>query len=425
MVLDEAHLVPPFEMLLDAIASNSAGVGPRSAEAREVVPPFKLMSLSATGRTRTGQPFTLTDKDLGHTIVRQRLDAKKRLVLKPLKVEGEQTPAQLDSLLADSLAEEAWRIAERGVKAVRVIVFCNKRKVAEEAKESLERLAKAAGQTDIKERTELFVGGRRVYERNRAAARLRELGFIAGSKVTLTKPSFVFATSAGEVGVDLDADHMVSDLVEWERMIQRLGRVNRRGEGDACVIVLVEPERKPNKAIRDALAKPPAERTKKDNNKIAQHDAANERIRAIQRPFALLRQNEDGTVDASPGAIRKLKQSAEQAQPENPDHDSHVRTWRDWLLSAATTPEPLRPALTRPIVDAWSMTSLKEHTGRPEVGPWLRGWVKEEPQTTVVWRTHLPVRGRDKVPRKEIEAFFEAAPPHTSEALETETDSVI
>ena len=30
VVLDEAHLVPPFEMLLDAIASNSAPVAPRT-----------------------------------------------------------------------------------------------------------------------------------------------------------------------------------------------------------------------------------------------------------------------------------------------------------------------------------------------------------------------------------------------------------
>jgi len=33
---------------------------------------------------------------------------------------------------------------------------------------------------------------------------------------------FLGATSAGEVGVDLDADHMVCDLVAWERMVQRL-----------------------------------------------------------------------------------------------------------------------------------------------------------------------------------------------------------
>ena len=45
------------------------------------------------------------------------------------------------------------------------------------------------------------------------------------------------------------------------------------------------------------------------------------------------------------------------------NHDKNLLA----ILDAATTPEPLRPALTRPIVDAWSMTSLKEHTGRPEI----------------------------------------------------------
>jgi CRISPR-associated endonuclease/helicase Cas3 len=425
VVLDEAHLVPPFEMLLDAIASNSAGVAPRG-EARAIVPQFKLMALSATGRTRSDRPFTLTDKDLKHPIVLKRLDAKKRLILKPLKPEEDLTAAQLDSLLAESLADEAWQIAERGTTAVRIIVFCNKRKVADAAKKALEQLAKTSDLADIKERTELFVGGRRVHERETAAARLKELGFIAGSKAPLIKPVFLFATSAGEVGVDLDADHMVSDLVEWERMIQRLGRVNRRGEGDAKVIVLVEPDPKPDKAVKTALAKKPDEREAKDTRVIETYQRKVEFAQAKQRPFTLLPQNEDKSIDGSPGALRNLKQSAEQNSSDSPDHDSHVRVWRGWLLAAATTPEPLRPALTRAIVDAWSMTSLKEHTGRPEVGSWLRGWIENDPpQTTVVWRRYLPSRSQGKVTRKEIEAFFEAAPPHTSESLETETDDVL
>jgi CRISPR-associated endonuclease/helicase Cas3 len=421
-ILDEAHLVPPFEMLLDAIASDSAKVAPRG-EDKAIVPPFKLMSLSATGRRRSDQPFTLTEKDFEHPIVRKRLDAKKRLLLKPLKTDEALTTAQLDSLLAESLAREAWQIAELGAKAVRVIAFCHKPKVAKAAKEALEGLAKKADQTDIKERTELFVGGRRVFERERAATRLEELGFIAGVKTPITKPVFVFATSAGEVGVDLDADHMVSDLVEWERMIQRLGRVNRRGEGDARVIIIV-PQPTPQQAVLKAFAKAPNERSKTDNSKIAKYEAENERMRAIQRPFELLRRYEDSTIDASPDSILALKQSTEPSLTESADHDSHVRAWRAWILAEATTPEPLRPALTRPIVDAWSMTSLKEHTGRPEIGPWLRGWIEDDPQTTVVWRTHLPIREKGRVSKKEIEAFFEAAPPHTSEALEIETSQV-
>src|SRR5690606_29634121 len=91
---------------------------------------------------------------------------------------------------------------------------------------------------------ELLVGARRVHERELAFARLVELGFArAPDKRTAarTKPSILVATSAGEVGADLDAEHMVSDLVAWERMVQRLGRVNRRGEGDAQIVVIVPP----------------------------------------------------------------------------------------------------------------------------------------------------------------------------------------
>lgn len=414
IVLDEAHLVPPFEMLLDAISSNSAGVAPRGEEMRAIVPQFKLMSLSATGRTRSNPLFTLTKKDHDHPIVRLRLDAKKRLRMKPLTAEQDLTDSKLDELLATSLAKEAWQIAEEGTKAVRVIVFCNKRKVAEAAKKAVEQLGKTKDQADIKERTELFVGGRRVYERETASARLNELGFIAGSKTPRTQSVFLFATSAGEVGVDLDADHMVSDLVEWERMIQRLGRVNRRGEGDAQVVILIEPDPKPNKAVKAAKDKKNHERDDKEIKAIEAHQRKVEIAQAKQKPFDYLSHYDDNSINASPGAIQDLKAQS--------DSDEKLRA----ILDAATTPEPLRPALTRPIVDAWSMTSLEEHTGRPEIGPWLRGWdEKDPPQTSVIWRTYLPIRNQGKVTKKEIETFFEAAPPHTSEVLETDTDSVV
>jgi CRISPR-associated endonuclease/helicase Cas3 len=261
--------------------------------------------------------------------------------------------------------------------------------------------------------TELFVGGRRVFEREEAAQWLRERGFIAGTKVERSCPAFLFATSAGEVGVDLDADDMVCDLVAWERMVQRLGRVNRRGDGDASVIVLVEPEPKPKKAVQEALAKDASDRTEKESKAVWAYEASIRTARALAKPLDRL-QLKNGAADASTGALRELKLRAET--------DLELRG----ILDAATTPAPLRPALSRALVDAWSMTSLKEHTGRPEIDPWLRGWIEDDPpQTSVVWRTHLPVRAAARVTRKEIEAFFEAAPPHASEILETETYRVV
>jgi CRISPR-associated endonuclease/helicase Cas3 len=103
------------------------------------------------------------------------------------------------------------------------------------------------------------------------------------------------ATAAGEVGVDIDADHMVCDLVAWERMVQRLGRVNRRGKGDAEVVVLwSEPQ------VKNA-------------------DAPREVERRAQTAFAAKAVIERlplryGAYNASPGALRRL---ADDARNEN------------------------------------------------------------------------------------------------------------
>jgi len=135
-----------------------------------------------------------------------------------------------------------------------------------------------------------------------------------------------------------------------------------------------------------------------------------------QKPLKKLPTNiDDGSSDASPGALWNLKTRAET------DQDLQK------ILEDATTPEPLRPALTRPLVEAWAMTSLEKHPGRPAIQPWLRGWIEDDPpQTAIVWRTHLPVRPNGAPPRKkDIEAFFEAARPHLSEFLETETSRVV
>jgi len=251
-----------------------------------------------------------------------------------------------------------------------------------------------------------------VFEREQAAEKLRKLGFIAGTSLPSERPTFLVATSAAEVGVDLDAEHMVSDLVPWERMVQRLGRVNRRGNVEAVVVVVREPERKPSKNIEKALAKAVQDRDEKEQKAVAKYETEVASAKTWLAPLEHLPEIE-GARDASPGAIRDLKLQA------MGDKDLAQ------ILLQASTPAPLYPALTRALVDAWSMTSLKEHTGRPVVAPWLRGWIDDEPQTTILWRRFLPVRRGGKVKDGEVESFFEAAPPQVSETLEAPTWQVI
>lgn len=375
LVLDEAHLVPPFEKLLEAVACRGGGeksLGPVDDADRKIIPPFKLLSLSATGRNRQGEltPFRLAPQDRDDAIVARRLDAAKALTIDTASAGG----------LADRLADEAWTLAGDGKIPIRCVVYCNSRTDAEAVKEDLdERFGLPTPPT------ELFVGARRVKEREDAKDWLKRHGFLAGSEMALDRPAFLVATSAGEVGVDLDADHMVCDLVPWERMVQRLGRVNRRGERDDTRVLVID--------SGDA---------KKDEQLAKALDAT--RTLLGQLPEI------SGGRHASPAAILALREKVGSEK-----------------IKIASTAEPLHPALTRPLVDAWSMTSLEEHTGRPDIAPWLRGWVDEDqPQTGVVWRKYLPVRaGGNTVLDEEVEDFFEAAPPHASELLETETWRVV
>lgn len=403
VLLDEAHLVPPFEALLAEMTENAGRYAPQDEKLAKLIPKFKLLPLSATGRRQTPRPFMLEEKDFRNpddTTVLERLFSKKHLTLQELD----------DNKLEEALAERAWAMAQTAqeqtdgdstkttLEPVRVIVYCNSRGVAEKAKAALDKKIKG---TSAEGRTELLVGARRVSERTVAEQRLKELGFLAGMGEQ-TAPAILVATSAGEVGIDLDADHLICDLVAWERMVQRLGRLNRRGgEGrQADIVVIDEGEPKP----------------KKQDAPTADEQARVRIYKSVKQLFEKLRDDSDTTIDVSPESLRQLNELAAK--------DDTLRQ----LVADASSPAPLRPALNRPLVDAWSMTSLPEHTGRPEVAPWLRGWVTDEPQTAVAWRKHLPVRvgikdyGKlTKKEIKEIEGFFEAAPPHTSEMLETES----
>ena len=99
---------------------------------------------------------------------------------------------------------------------------------------------------------------------------------------------YLVCTSAGEVGVNISADHMVCDLSTFESMTQRFGRVNRFGDLDDTRIDIVYPK----------------EFGKKDKSGKLKVDELNRRR---QKTLELLKQL-DG--DASPSAIGNLDPAA-------------------------------------------------------------------------------------------------------------------
>ncbi|OFW10233.1 MAG: type I-U CRISPR-associated helicase/endonuclease Cas3 [Acidobacteria bacterium RIFCSPLOWO2_02_FULL_67_36] len=383
IVLDEAHLVPPFESLMRQVQAL------RSARRHQSVPPFRITALSATGRTTSTRTFQLSDEDVRTDArVAARLNAPKRL-----RLLQEVSPKELPR----EIALRAWDLAEPNFS---VLVFCNSRKAALEVRDLLEtRLKDVHGKRAVG--VELLVGERRVLERRRLTGspvfqRFLPRPLAADTVHQPGLPAFLIATSAGEVGVDLDADHMVSDLVPWERMVQRLGRVNRRPEPAQAAMIEVIPVATGGKDEAETAI-----------------DA--DRLQTLRDPFdnPTWPRDAEGYHDASPAKLYQLT------------HDQRL----EGAIHAATTPEPLSPELTAPLIDAWSMTSLHEHSGRPEVQPWLRGWVDEEAQTRLAWRRWFPLRADsdarwrrdDSLASRDLQDFFEEAAPHSSELVEVPT----
>ncbi len=377
VVLDEAHLVPTFwELLRDVTRFH------RPAP----VPEMRFLALSATGSVRQSElVFRIhPGEESDEPPVKSRLDAPKRLLL-------------LDTAhLAQSLADRAFALGKGGR---RVLIYCDSR--GQLAQVVARKLRQRSAKKWKNASTTVMVGARRGIECESLVGRrvpdadeweiaphpvLQRFLPAAASDPTEI-PAFLVATSAGEVGVDLDGDHMVCDLVAWERMVQRLGKVNRPGRKEPALV--------------DVFAAVPRKDVGGDVTK---------QLKILRAPFEspLWPVDEEGRRQAGPGALRNLQEDSQFAA----------------LISAATTPEPLRPQLTLPLVEAWAMTSVEHHPGRPKIEPWLRGWVEQVPQARIVWRSVLPVRKGEKPDERLLGEFFDAFPPHLTEVLETKAYDV-
>ena len=103
VLVDEAHLVPPFNALLRSAAR---------AERPEPVPPMRVVALSATGSHEEGREvFGLEAEDFEDAPVRTRLEAPKRLALHEVRPED----------LVEAMVERAFSLGEGGA---RVLIFC-------------------------------------------------------------------------------------------------------------------------------------------------------------------------------------------------------------------------------------------------------------------------------------------------------------
>ncbi len=397
LVLDEAHLSKPFEKLLRAIESFQASCDADIAHAK----PIRVVRMSATapgaGSNENGAVFRLEGDFEGQTgdfadePARKRYSAEKHLRIAALGAKVR---------LADRLAAEAIAIEKDNSRSgKRIVVFVRKpsdatevaKAIREHVDESVDRSGpkpKKVKENPYAGAVEVLTGTMRGLERDelveKEVFKKRWLdGDLHPDDEGNQAPVFLVCTSAGEVGFDLNADHMVCDATTIDSLIQRLGRVNRRGLGSATVVLVREPAK-----LTDG--KPTA-------------------LKGLELAVTNTLELLSGVDDVSPKNIASLKENA----------------WKE-NYAAACSPDVATVELTDILLDAWSMTSITERMpGRPEVGPWLRGIDDQQSQTTVAWRAELQLVGSSPQPEKALEAILVKHPIRPHESLTVNTSYVI
>lgn len=393
LVLDEAHLSKPFEKLLGAIQQFSTRRDSEGAVAG--VKPMQVIRMSATSDdpTDSKSPFTLrfdangtlTGEDAKDRTITDRFAAKKTLNIIPLTEKDD---------LRKKLAEAAIGLAQKtDLAGKRIVVFVRKpedaKAVAKTIREHVIEFIDVSGakpqkvkETPFGEAVEVLTGTMRGLERDELVEKpvFKERwlkGELRSDDPENQQPVFLISTSAGEVGFDLNADHLIGDAAPLDSWIQRLGRVNRRGNGDATVLLILEKE----------------------------PDSRNEFDKACIEASKLL---SDG-MDVSPKALAAFKKKLTQVE-----------------IAAASTPRPITVELTDILLDAWSMTSITQPMpGRPEVGPWLRGIDNELPQTTIAWRAELELFKHEPSPESAFAAIFAKHRIRPHESLTTNSYRVV
>ena len=347
VMLDEAHLSPAMVALIRAINRIQGH------------PKFRAMTLSATN-TDTESVFRLLPWEEADPSVRKRLHAVKRS----------------DFHLVEKPAARITRICELATEhqTGAIAVFTQ---TVEDAGKIAKKLAQSLGTGGV-ERVALLTGTLRGKERTELAAGSVWQHFLPSRDREEGIPSvFLVMTSAGEVGVDLDADHAVMDLATLDSMIQRLGRVNRTGLAQAKVAIVFTKKEEEEGSSKD----PPGTHVQK-------FEAARANTLAVLRRLS----------DLSPATLRSIDRQA---------------------IENCFAPSVRLARLHAEVVEAFSATSATLQL--PPVSVYLRGVsdAPDPPDSFLVWRRETPdlVRlGSDAA--KEVVAFFR---PHADEVARVPT----
>lgn len=325
IVHDEAHLAPAFSGVLreiELLARPSAVAVGR--------PPLQIIEMTATLPPQADRACALVGSVADDPVLAKRMGAPKWLTLQAVTLGA--TKGKPTSLVLQALAEHALTYAD----ASRAVALFVSR--PDDAARIAERLVK--GGVPV-ERIALLTGTLRAWEREQLT-RSDAFQRFSPTRTDETGPTAYFiCTSAGEIGLDIDADVGLMDLVTLDRFTQRAGRVNRRGLHVGELVLFHAGGTEWNESLRALCA----------------------------RTLSLLEELDLQAAgrDANPLALSRLT-----------DDPRYVE---------AVPPPPPRRSLEPAILTQWAMTSLRLDALRvPAPDIFLHGLDDEDRDVELVWR---------------------------------------
>lgn len=222
IMLDEAHLSAPMDHLLRAIKTMQSDEGPDGADGR---PTVQVLAMSATPMPNEPVKPAWNADDEAHSAFRARVRAPKRCHMHAVGSKGKRPTSKQRR---DKMVEIANSISDGAI-----VVYVQ---TVADATSIHASIAKVVG----KDRCRLLTGTLRGRERRILFESKFWKGFSPSrSRRRRPAPHYLVSTSAGEVGIDIDADHAVMDLATMDSMVQRVGRVNRNGAWKRCDVHVV------------------------------------------------------------------------------------------------------------------------------------------------------------------------------------------
>ncbi|MCA9185437.1 MAG: type I-U CRISPR-associated helicase/endonuclease Cas3, partial [Planctomycetales bacterium] len=401
LVLDEAHLSKPFEKLIKSISRFQNGHGS----------PMKVVRMSATSGDSDGELVFRLDTDPNSRTYDLQPDPdpdtgdERNHIITRFNAKKSLSTTTTDKVI-DQLATVAGEL-ESSHPASRIVIFVKTPKQVDDVRKALikkdntrePRIAQLTGTMRGLERDTLVTQPDDPTQHARAVMQR----FVNPENDPSLGECFLISTSAGEVGFDLNADHMVCDEAPLDSMIQRLGRVNRRGLGEAEVHLIRQSDPKP--------------KTDFDKACIAAADLFETELREDVSPQAIANLR----VKLSPHTLQLDILAVDDAA-----YAAHREGRISAVIRAANTPVPTTVELTDILLDAWSMTSITEKMpGRPDVAPWLRGISEEVAQTTIVWRAELDLLADSPDAEMALKPIFAKHRVRPHESLTTNSKHVL